>query len=193
MLVSESGLVRALKRTYKMGGYTVVNQEDGVVIYCATWYMKINHALLPRKALATIVEHMGIIPGLNKPTYIIKGEEAQLVMQEVSDDDMGVWLSGEPGGDLTVVPIVMQGYQIFQASGGGACWGVPLSRLSLMEGAVVSNSIAEVRGGCLRWENDGELVIIEAVRKATSGWAKEWERAVWTALEGIDLHREDKQ
>ena len=32
---------------------------------------------------------------------------------------------------------------------------------------------------------------INAVRKACSGWAKEWERAVWNALEGVDLHKEE--
>lgn len=193
MLINESGLVRALKRAYKQSGYTMVNREDCVVIYGATWYIELNHAMLPRKALATIVEHMGLIPGLNRPTHIIKGEEAQLTMQEVADDDIAVWLGGEHGGEVTIVPVVMQGYQIFQAPGGGVCWGVPLSRLSIMEPGVVANAAAEIQGGCLRWENDGELVITEAVRKSTSGWAKEWERAVWKALEGIDLHREDKQ
>ena len=43
----------------------------------------------------------------------------------------------------------------------------------------------------LLWEADGEAVVITAVRKACSGWAKEWERAVWTALESVDLHREE--
>lgn len=43
----------------------------------------------------------------------------------------------------------------------------------------------------LLWEADGEAVVINAVRKACSGWAKEWERAVWNALEGVDLHKEE--
>lgn len=33
---------------------------------------------------------------------------------------------------------------------------------------------------------------MEAVRKAKSGWAKAWERAVWEALEGVDLHKEEE-
>ena len=41
----------------------------------------------------------------------------------------------------------------------------------------------------LLWEADGEAVVIRTVRKARSSWAKEWERAVWTALEGVDLHK----
>ena len=43
----------------------------------------------------------------------------------------------------------------------------------------------------LLWKADGEAVVINAVRKACSGWAKEWERAVWNALEGVDLHKEE--
>jgi len=43
----------------------------------------------------------------------------------------------------------------------------------------------------LLWDDDGEAVVVEAVRKATSGWARAWERAVWQALEGVDLHREE--
>lgn len=39
--------------------------------------------------------------------------------------------------------------------------------------------------------NTGDAVVINAVRKACSGWAKEWERAVWNALEGVDLHKEE--
>lgn len=31
----------------------------------------------------------------------------------------------------------------------------------------------------------------DAVRKARSSWAKEWERAVWNTLEGVDLHKEE--
>lgn len=35
------------------------------------------------------------------------------------------------------------------------------------------------------------VVALDTVRKARSSWAKEWERAVWNALEGVDLHKEE--
>lgn len=60
MLINEGGLIRAIKRAYKAGGYTVLNTGNDVAIYTDHWFAMANRALLPRKVLATIVEHMGI-------------------------------------------------------------------------------------------------------------------------------------
>lgn len=48
-----------------------------------------------------------------------------------------------------------------------------------------------VDGDRLLWCGDNEVVALDTVRKARSSWAKEWERAVWNALEGVDLHKEE--
>lgn len=45
----------------------------------------------------------------------------------------------------------------------------------------------------LLWDDGTEAIAVEAVRKAKSGWAKAWERAVWEALEGVDLHKEEEK
>lgn len=121
MLINEGGLIRAIKRAYKAGGYTVLNTGNDVAIYTDHWFAMANRALLPRKVLATIVEHMGMI----------ERDPAEHIGADVIDKDR------------------------------------------------------------LLWEADGEAVVINAVRKACSGWAKEWERAVWNALEGVDLHKEE--
>ena len=55
MLISEKGLVRAIKRAYKNSGYVVMNTGDAVAIYTENWFVLANRALLPRKVLATIV------------------------------------------------------------------------------------------------------------------------------------------
>lgn len=154
MLINEGGLIRAIKRAYKAGGYTVLNTGNDVAIYTDHWFAMANRALLPRKVLATIVEHMGMIPERDMPTSIIKDTEPQLVLRETAADDMDHWRGGDRGEEVTMVPVIMQGFQIYQPP-------------------------------------DGEAVVINAVRKACSGWAKEWERAVWNALEGVDLHKEE--
>uniref|UniRef100_A0AAU8B725 Uncharacterized protein n=1 Tax=Dulem virus 34 TaxID=3145752 RepID=A0AAU8B725_9CAUD len=193
MLINEGGLVRAVKRAYKNGGYVVINHGNAISIYTENWYIQVNRALLPRKALAAIVEHMGVIPEENVPTSIIKDEDPQLVMQEVAADDMTHWRTGQRGEEVTMVPVIMQGYQIFQPPGGGACWGVPLLYLDMIERDLAEHIGADVvDNDRLLWEADGEAVVIDTVRKAQSGWAKDWERAVWTALEGVDLHKEEK-
>ena len=37
--------------------------------------------------------------------------------------------------------------------------------------------------------NYGETVMLGAIRKTT--WAWDWERTVWEALEGVDLHKKE--
>lgn len=192
MLINEAGLIRAIKRAYKAGGYTVANHGDAISIYAQTWYIQINRALVTNKVLATIVEHMGMIPEVNAPTSVMKDEEPQLVMAEVATDDMAHWRSGQRGEEVTMVPVIMQGYQIFQPPGGGACWGLPLLFLDMIERDAAEHNGADViDGDRLLWEADGEAVVIDAVQKARSSWSKKWERAVWTALEGVDLHKEE--
>lgn len=138
MLINEGGLIRAIKRAYKAGGYTVMNTGNDVAIY---------------------TDH---------------------------------WRGGDRGEEVTMVPVIMQGFQIYQPPGGGACWGVPLYLVDMIERDPAEHIGADVIDkDRLLWEADGEAVVITAVRKACSGWAKEWERAVWNALEGVDLHKEE--
>ena len=56
---------------------------------------------------------------------------------------------------------------------------------------VEHGAAAVIDGDRLLWRGDTEVVAMDAVRKARSNWAKEWERAVWNALEGVDLHKEE--
>ena len=72
MLISEKGLVRAIKRAYKNSGYVVMNTGDAVAIYTENWFVLANRALLPRKVLATIVEHMGAIPERVCPRRLLR-------------------------------------------------------------------------------------------------------------------------
>lgn len=192
MLIDETGLVRAIKRAYKHGGYVVFNLGDAVAVYTENWYIQAGRALFPRKALAAIVEHMGMIPEKNVPTSIVKDEDPQLVLNDVAAADMNHWGSGERGEEVTMAPVIMQGYQIFQPPGGGACWGVPLYLLDMIErDAAEYAAAAVIDQSRMLWEADGEAIAINAVRKARSSWAKEWERAVWNTLECVDLHKEE--
>ena len=71
--------------------------------------------------LAAIVEHAGMIPGENEPTDIMKDLDPQLVIPEDANAEMNNWRIGERGDDVDLVPVIMQGFQIFQtAEGAGA-------------------------------------------------------------------------
>lgn len=192
MLINESGLVRCIKRAYKTAGYAVAAEGDCMTIYTEQWYIQCRRAALPRKVLATIVEHMGMIPEAAAPVSIIKGGEPQLIMPDVAADEAAHWRTGERTDAVTMATVIMQGYQIFQAEGGGACYGVSLFDLEIMERDMVEHGEAAViDGDRLLWHGENEVVALDAVRKARSSWAKEWERAVWNALEGVDLHKEE--
>lgn len=191
MLINEAGVVRAIKRAYKGDGYTV-NVQDGImIIYTQSWYIQARREVMPRKVLAAIVEHAGMIPGEKEPTNIMKGMEPQLVIPETATEEMNAWRIGERDDDVDMAPVIMQGFQIFQAEA-GACWGVPLSYLGMVERDAAEHDGAIVVDNCrLLWDDGGEAIAVEAVRKAKSGWAKAWERAVWEALESVDLHKEE--
>lgn len=53
MLINEGGLIRAIKRAYKAGGYTVLNTGNDVAIYTDHWFAMANRALLPRRTIWT--------------------------------------------------------------------------------------------------------------------------------------------
>ena len=44
MLINEGGLIRAIKRAYKAGGYTVLNTGNDVAIYTDHWFAMANPA-----------------------------------------------------------------------------------------------------------------------------------------------------
>ena len=132
MLINESGLVRCIKRAYKSAGYAVAAEGDCMTIYTEQWYIQCKRAAIPRKVLATIVEHMGMIPD-TEPVSIVKDGEPQLIMPEVAADEIEHWRTGERTDAVTMATVIMQGYQIFQPDGGGACYGVSLLDLVVME------------------------------------------------------------
>lgn len=190
MLINEAGVVRAIKGAYKDGGYTVSVQDGIMSIYTKFWYIHAPREIMPRKILAAIVEHAGMIPGIDEPTHIMKDMDPQLVIPETAAEEMNGWRVGEYGDDVDLVQVTMMGYQVFQTAGGkGACWGVPKRELGMIEreqqGAIVIDNER------LLWESDGEAAVVKAIRKAKSEWEKAWERAVWETLESVNLHKDN--
>lgn len=192
MLINENGLIRAIKSAYKHSGYTVANLGEDIAIYGRSWFVQCKRAMLPRKVMATIVEHTGMIPEEQSPVLIQKDTDPQTIMEDVARDDMDHWRSGQRGDSVTIVPVTMQGYQIFQVLGGNACWGIPLMHLGLIERDIAVHASAEVIDqDRFLWQSEGEAVVVEVVRKAASNWSKTWERDIWSALESVNLHQEE--
>lgn len=168
MIIEEKGLVKAIKAAYRHSGYTVLNQGGEVTIYTEGWFVRCLWTKLPRKALAIIVEHMGMIP----------------------DDDVAGWMGGEAAGMASYVPVTFRGYQLFQEVNGRQAYGVDPTALAIVERATAEMGTAAISGGrALAWSHDGETVMLGAIRKTT--WAWDWERTVWEALESVDLHKKE--
>ena len=169
MQINESGLVRCIKRAYKSAGYAVAAEGDCMTIYTEQWYIQCKRAAIPRKVLATIVEHMGMIPD-TEPVSIVKDGEPQLIMPEVAADEIEHWRTGERTDAVTMATVIMQGYQIFQPDGGGACYGVSLLDLVVMEREMVEHGAAAViDGDRLLWRGDTEVVAMDAGRVERPG------------------------
>lgn len=192
MLINESGLVRCIKRAYKSAGYAVAAEGDCMTIYTEQWYISNASGWpSPARCWPPSWNTWGMIPD-TEPVSIVKDGEPQLIMPDVAADEIAHWRTGERTDAVTMATVIMQGYQIFQPDGGGACYGVSLLDLGIMEREMVEHGAAAViDGDRLLWRGDTEVVAMGAVRKARSSWAKEWERAVWNALEGVDLHKEE--
>ena len=105
MIIEEKGLVKAIKIAYRHGGYTVLNQGGEVTIYTEGWFVRCLWTKLPRKALAIIVEHMGMIPDDGEAMAIEKDDQPQAVMAGIVSDDVAGWMGGEAASMASYVPV----------------------------------------------------------------------------------------
>lgn len=188
MIIEEKGLVKAIKAAYRHSGYTVLNQGGEVTIYTEGWFVRCLWTKLPRKALAIIVEHMGMIPDDGEAMAIEKDDQPQAVMAGIVSDDVAGWMGGEATSMASYVPVTFRGYQLFQEVNGRQAYGVDPTALAIVERATAEMGTDAISGGrALAWSHDGETVMLGAIRKTT--WAWDWERTVWEALESVDLHK----
>lgn len=190
VIIEEKGLVKAIKAAYRHSGYTVLNQGGEVTIYTEGWFVRCLWTKLPRKALAIIVEHMGMIPDDGEAMAIEKDDQPQAVMAGIVSDDVAGWMGGEAASMASYVPVTFRGYQLFQEVNGRQAYGVDPTALAIVERATAEMGTAAISGGrALAWSHDGETVMLGAIRKTT--WAWDWERTVWEALESVDLHKKE--
>ena len=96
MIISENGLVKAMKESYKTDGYTVTNISGAVAIWTDHWCIKCIQRNLPRKALAQIVEHAGELPEPDTAMYLRKGDDPQWASKD--------YVTAAAGGGLYRVP-----------------------------------------------------------------------------------------
>ena len=113
-IIQEKGMVRAIKGAYRHGGYNVLNLDGDVVIYTEEWCVRCPWNKLPRKALATIVEHLGMIPENGEAVNIEKDGQPQAIMAGVATEEAAGWTFSPATVGASYVPVTFRGYQLFQ-------------------------------------------------------------------------------
>lgn len=90
MVVSEKGLIRAMKEAYKGYGYKIANDNSAgvqeLVISYPGWAVVMTMKNVPRKVLGLVAEHLGKIPEPGEAFQVSK-KQAQT---EIFDVSMGV-------------------------------------------------------------------------------------------------------
>lgn len=90
MIVNESGLLSAMKDSYKLGGYHVaVGEVFDKKCYLITsggysWAAVICHSKMPRKILGLLAEHIGRLPEEGEAFLCKQKTEAQSEMLDVT-------------------------------------------------------------------------------------------------------------
>lgn len=187
-MINEKGLTREMKQMYKSWGYTVVDHGDELSIYCPYWYVRCDKKQLPRKVLATLAEHMGVLTVEGDAIKTSKGEDAQIVMAHVVGAEIDRWITGEDesGAHAAATTVKLGNVRIFQSGTGLKCYGAEESVVSLVDYDVHKNEWAIIgKNNTIYWGHPGEVVVIPAKEK--SGISDVSMEQIWEALETVDL------
>ena len=182
MIISESGLVRAIKSAYKTG-YTVENTGNDVIIYTVGWLVRCEWTNLPRKVLAAIVEHLGMIPEKDKAVSIKKNETPQLVIESANEQLWGT----ATGANIACTPIVYQGLRLYQDTKSHQVFGVDRDELGIIDSTVSEQQLANItERNSVIWIYKDETIILH-IGKSSGMAMPAHEQNLWNALERIDL------
>lgn len=191
MIINETRLTRQIKRAYSHGGYTVAHIGDSLAVYTDMWFIMCPTKIMPRKALAAIVEHTGTLPERGTALEVHKGADPQTVIQADVEIAIREWISANTVEDVTMTLVTYKAMQIFQAEeeDGYNCYGTDLSALEILEYEVCRHGRAVVTDrNKISWSHDGTQVVLRVV----SGWHKYREQKIWETLESVDLKPKDE-
>lgn len=159
-MINEKGLLRAMKNAYRGGGYEVAGygEENTLFISGYGWCVRVPQKQCPRKVLALLVEHVGLIPE-GEAFQVRKGEGAQDILLSVAlgFENRVARLMGD---DLPVkirkTAMTWKGWRIWQKVESG----IVLAFDSGLAAIGLGDPMA--RGDFLVWDEAGEVVCVMA-------------------------------
>ena len=192
MIISEKGLVRAMKSAWKAGGYRVADISGGAVIWTSDWCVRCGWHSLPRKVLGLIVEHAGIIPERDHALALMKNMDPQWILKESVADELAAWWTpqGKPG-KAVLVPVNIAGYQLYQTPA-RECYAVdPAVQVIVDRGTAEDGAFSmDSSGRAVVTEEDRQICLM--MKRPSMGWGQRWMGDVWSALESVDLRHHEE-
>lgn len=186
-MIDEKGLAREMKREYKAAGYTVVDHGGELSIYCDMWYVRCDKTKLPRKILALLAEHMGLLTAYGDALLIRKDEDPQTLLSHLVGEEIGDWVETDELEELWWTPIQYGAVRILQNVDTKKCYGVEVATLSIVDFAVHrSESVVIMKTGAACWQHPGEQVMLRTTEK--SKYDGKMAACVWQALESVNLN-----
>ncbi len=193
MLISEKGLDACLKRAYKRTGYNIMEHDDGLIIYTDGWFIRVPWAQMPRKALGTIVEHVGLDVIGPDAIHVCVNDEPQDVMPDIIGADLEAWRKQGMGRVVTRVPVTIHEQQLYQAIEKPLrCYAVSPESLMLISPSYEKIKATLYSESQIVWENQdsGEVIIIRAIRPCDV-YSIEDDESTWSKLETLNLLKFD--
>lgn len=123
MVVSEKGLMQAMKDAYKEDGYKVAVEDkadiENVIISAPLWTVVIQKSELPRKVLGLIAEHLGEIPFPGTAYQVQKKQTQTEIFSMVAGAVMDFHSGEKERRIIRRTNLTLGGYPIWQATDKG--------------------------------------------------------------------------
>lgn len=170
MVVSEKGLMQAMKDAYKEDGYKVAVEDkadiENVIISAPLWTVVIQKSELPRKVLGLIAEHLGEIPSPGTAYQVQKKQTQTEIFSMVAGAVMDFHSGEKEKRIVRRTNLTVGGYPIWQAAD-RKCVEVSPDREDIMNGSKVwlmgddllmlDDDVSRVYVRCYRPKEEKEL------------------------------------
>ena len=118
MTIYDKGLIRAMKKAYRDGGYYVAVTDNGVLIQSDGWGVKIVADAVPNSVKSLIVLHNGSLPKINSAVHVAKGECADAILETVTGalEDLAKERTSNGGRSIKPTRLTMDGCRVWQTT-----------------------------------------------------------------------------
>lgn len=194
MIINEKALIGAMKREIKSEGYSIYVTNGYMHIFAENWMVRSHVRMMPKKILATVVEHIGVLPAEGRAITITREKNGdineQVLLPESATHVVGQWFTSN-GEDAAVrLPLTVLGQAVYQTKD-LKCYTIPESLLTIanldLYPIFANVQILDEEKAMYEFE---EMYVIVKVRRANTQLATEWEQKLWTALEKVDLQNQ---